>query len=204
MTIGTLYNAANVAVGQAAVLFAPDGTALPAFSATVPSMTDPFDASAFTGMAPVPWVTCGATDQGWKFGANKSISEINIEEQSTPVNQEITSQKVTIDGTLSEDISATLALAISMQSTIVVPGSAMPGHTNLVLSDTVAVYAVCLLTTNSLGLPRWIYAPRWTQLSNTSVDFRRAAAKHMYPVSFATICAPSLIQIIDFTAKATA
>lgn len=46
--IGDLYDAANVVVGQAAVMVAPKFTALPTFSATVPNMTDPFD--------PTPWV----------------------------------------------------------------------------------------------------------------------------------------------------
>jgi hypothetical protein len=40
--IGDLYNAANVVVGQAAVLVAPAFTPLPTISATVPNMSDPF------------------------------------------------------------------------------------------------------------------------------------------------------------------
>ena len=45
--IGDLYNAANVKVGQAAVLVAPGGTALPTITASVPNMADPFSL--------VPW-----------------------------------------------------------------------------------------------------------------------------------------------------
>jgi hypothetical protein len=46
--IGDLYNANNVKVGQAAVMIAPNLTPLPAISATVPVMSDPFSVAPWT------------------------------------------------------------------------------------------------------------------------------------------------------------
>jgi hypothetical protein len=46
--IGDLYDANNVVVGQAACMVAPKNTPLPAFTATVPSQTDPFDLTPWT------------------------------------------------------------------------------------------------------------------------------------------------------------
>lgn len=292
MTIGQLYNAGNVVVGQAAAFFAPLNTPLPTISATVPNINDPFDPTPFTsysfligsvtsvifsfnatagssltiagttatlidtnitailtaaGLAPsatdvivtanaaangynilfsprilqagvltyVPtggaassltgplWAPCGATDQGWKFDASKSTQSITIEEQSTPVATTITSQSVSIAGSLSEDIAQTLALAFNMTSVKTAAATTNPAYTTLSLTDTVLQYAVCLVSTNVPGLVRWTYAPAWTQLTNSSADFRRASAKRMYPVSFETVCATNLIQILEFTSAHT-
>lgn len=60
-----------------------------------------------------------------------------------------------------------------------------------------------LVTSNADDFPRWIYAPKWSQLSETSTSFRRAADKRMYPVAFQTLCKPSQIQVIEFTEAAT-
>lgn len=282
MTIGQLYNAANVVVGQAACYFAPANTALPTISATVPNIADPFDPTPFTSysfivgsatsvvftynavsatsltlagttaslvqanvrtipalaaaivtanatttgynivLPPVAlqngvltyvptggsgsslvgplWTPCGATDQGWKFGANKSTQSITIEEQSTPVATTVTSQSISIAGSLSEDIAQTLAVAFNMLAAKTAAATTNPAYTTLTLTDTPLLYAVCLVSSNAPGLVRWTYAPVWTQLTNSSADFRRASAKHMYPVSFETVCATNQIQILDFTA----
>src|SRR4051812_14079165 len=98
MAIADLYDANNVVVGQAATFFAPKDTALPALTGF--NLADPFDDAFFTGPT---WSPCGATDQGWTFGADKSTQTINIEEQSTPVATTLTSQSVSIAGSLSED-----------------------------------------------------------------------------------------------------
>lgn len=146
------------------------------------------------------WTPVGATDQGWKYGTSKSVQTIDIEEQSTPVSMAINTQSVTYDGALSEDISRTLALAFNATMSVVAPATLTPGYDNLVLTDTVLYYAVCLVAQHYNGMPRWQYAPKCSQLSSTSVDFRRANAKRMYPVQFATLCKPSQIRTINFTA----
>lgn len=162
------------------------------------------DASAGTAsVAGGLWTPVGATDQGWKYGTNKSVQSIAIEEQSTPVGQAINTQSVTIDGSLSEDISRTLVLAYNALLTQNAATADTPGYEDIALTDIVQYYAVALLTNNFNGLPRWIYAPKWTQLTNTSTDFRRSAAKRMYPVQFATVCKPGQIIVRNFTSAPT-
>ena len=276
MTIGTLYDANNVIVGQAALFVAASGTALPDVS--LANLADPFDpapfmsysatvaasssytlsyggqatstltdtstaaaietalaalstvgtgnvtvtgtgtaytvlfdeqvagqtltATATTGTATLTgglWTPVGATDQGWKFGTNKNTQDTTIEEQSTPVGQSITTQNVTFQGALSEDISRTLALAWNAYLTKVAAATGKPGYDQLALTDDVLTYAVCLITNHVNGMPRWIYAPKCSQLSQSSTDFRRAAGKRMYPVTFTTLCKPSEIVTLNFT-----
>lgn len=170
------------------------------------SVRQPVTVNASAGTATLTgglWTPAGATDQGWKYGTNKSVQDISIEEQSTPVSQAINTQAVTYEGALSEDISPTLAMAYNAVLTSTAPTSSDPGYDKLVLTDDVLYYAVCLVTKHFNGMPRWIYAPKCSQLSNASTDFRRANAKRMYAVSFATLCKPSEIEIINFTAAAT-
>jgi hypothetical protein len=191
--IGDLYDVNNVVVGQAAVVFAPEGTPPPAPTDAV--LNDPFDLTIWA-----EFVACGATDQGWKFATNKSTTTIAIEEQSTPVATTISSQAITLEGSLSEDVSATLALAYNATVATTAPGVSAGGYDQLTLEDVPIYYAAALLTNSAEGFVRWIYAPKWTQLSNASTDFRRSSAKRMYPVTFSTVCAPSDIIIINFTA----
>lgn len=199
MAIGDLYDANNVVVGQAAVFTAAAGTALPALSGF--NTTDPFDEAFFTSP---DWAPVGATEQGWQLGASKNTQTINIEEQSTPVATTITSQSITIAGSLSEDITRTLALAMNATSAATAASSTTPGYDTLTPSDTPINYAVAMVTTNAEGFGRLIYAPKWTQLGNISTAFRRAAGQRLYAVNFSTVCKPSEIQVVNFTAAKTA
>jgi hypothetical protein len=145
------------------------------------------------------WLPCGATDQGWQFGAAKSTQSINIEEQSTPVAMTVTSQQVTLAASLSEDITRTLNLALNAQNTTTAPATGVAGFDTVTLTDTVLTYAVAMVSANPEGFGRIVYAPQWTQLANASVNLRRASDKRMYGVQFETVCATNLIQIINFT-----
>lgn len=168
---------------------------------------DTLTASAFTGgtghLAGGLWTPTGATDQGWQYATNKSTQAIQIEEQSTPVGETITTQGVTLQGSLSEDITRTLALAYNATVTSTAATDDDPGYDEIALTDTILYYAVLLVTTNAEGNPRWIYAPKWSQLAETSTAFRRAADKRMYPVAFQTLCKPGQIVVIEFTEPAT-
>jgi hypothetical protein len=197
VTIGQLYNADNVVVGQAAALFSPAGTAFPA--ATALNLADPFDLTPWTTADP-GWIPCGATDQGWSFTANKSTTDITVEEQSPPVVTTMGSQAISVDGALSEDISITLALALNMTKTVHAPTVTDPGYDELTLTDDVINYAFALIMANNLGYPRVLEIPNVVQLSNSQTAMRRAAAKRMYPASFKSNCATDLIKIINITA----
>lgn len=161
-----------------------------------------FTSQITTGTAAITgglWTPVGATDQGWKFGANKTSQSINIEEQSTDVAQTISKQVVTIEGSLSEDISSVLALAFNATISRTAAAVGNPGYDLVTPTDLVQYYAVALLTQHVNGMPRIVYAPKWSQLTNTSVTFRRAAAKRMYPAVFTTACQTNQIGIYNFT-----
>lgn len=197
MAIGALYNADNVVVGQAAVFFGTAQTPLPDLADW--NATDPFDLTFWAA----PFVPCGATDQGWQFGADKSTQTITIEEQSTPVAVTLTSQSVSFSGALSEDVSATLALALNANVDATVASASSPGFDLLTLSDEPIRYSAAMVMQNAEGFGRIIYAPEWTQLGNASVSFRRAADKRMYPVQFETVCKTSDIKVYNFSAAKT-
>lgn len=195
--IGALYDANNVVVGQAAVATAAEGTALPDLDTF--NTADPFDET----FAPSPaWAWVGATEQGWQLGADKSTQTINIEEQSTPVGMTLTSQAVSLQGNLSEDITKTLVLAMNATAVATAAATGSPGYDTIKLSDVPKYYAVLAVTTNAEGFGRIIYAPKWTSLGNVSASFRRAAGQRLYGVNFQTVCNTSDIEIINFTAAA--
>lgn len=149
------------------------------------------------------WTSVGATEQGWQLGADKSTQTINIEEQSTPVDTTITSQALSIQGSLSEDISRTLALTLNATVTKVAPTATVGGYDDIALSDIPIYYAVAMVTTNAEGFGRIIYAPKWTSLGNVSAAFRRAAGQRLYGASFATVCQTNQIRILNFTSGDT-
>lgn len=200
MTISALYNASNVVVGQAAVYFGVNNLAMPAL--TLWNAADPFDPAFFA--TPVGWTKSGATDQGWQLAVDKSTQTVNIEEQSTPVATTITSQNVTVSGSLSEDVTQTLTLALNATSAPTAAAPTTPGYDLITLTDTPVYYAMMMVTVNDKGFGRLIYAPSWSQLSNPNVSFRRAADKRMYAVGFQTVCPTNLIKIYNFTAAKTA
>lgn len=200
MPIGDLYDANNVVVGQAAVIFAPANTALP--DPTTAVMTDPFSLTPFNTV-PGTWTPCGATDQGWKFSAKKDTTEVNVEEQSTPVATNITKQTVALEGALSEDVSATLALVLNATTTATAAGAGTPGYDSITIQDAPVHYAAVLLTSNDKGFPRWIYIPDCVSLNDAEVSFRRASDKRMYNCVFSSVCNIDLIQVINFTAVGT-
>lgn len=144
------------------------------------------------------WASCGATEQGWQLGADKSTQTINIEEQSTPVDTTLTSQAISLQGSLSEDITKTLNLALNATSTRVAPTTLIGGYDDLALQDVPLYYAVGLVTSNAEGMGRIIYAPKWTSLGNVSTAFRRAAGQRLYAVSLATVCQTNQIRVLNF------
>lgn len=201
MTIGKLYDADNVVVGQAATVFAQSKT--PAPDPTKVNMNDPFDLTPWNSGASKPWTECGATDQGWTFSADKNTSTINIEEQSTPVATSISDQTVTIQGSLSEDITRTLTLVLNATSTSTAATASSPGYDVVTLSDQIIHYAVGMMMTNAAGFVRWIYIPEAVSVSNAETSFRRASDKRMYPCTFTSTCEIGDIKIFNFTDKKT-
>jgi hypothetical protein len=155
------------------------------------------------------WFPIGATDAGWSFVSNKTTQEINIEEQSTPVMTTISTQTLSIQGDMAEDVYPTLAMAYNMTAglnqaaTATATAAALPGYHLLTPTDTPILYAVCLIMSNATNpkygnTPRWIYIPVATCLANATAAFRRATAKRMYTVDFTSVCPIGNIAIYNF------
>jgi hypothetical protein len=143
------------------------------------------------------WVPVGGTDQGWKFGAAKTTQDITIEEQSSPVMTTINSQKFTIEGVMSEDISRTLVVALNMTNGYTAAATGQAGYETMAMTDTPLQYAVALLMANQVNRPRWVYIPAATCLANVDVSLRRSSAKRMYSASFSSICPTTSIKIYN-------
>jgi len=143
------------------------------------------------------WTPVGATDQGWKFGSNKSTQPINIEEQSANVKTTMTTQVFTVEGVAAEDISRTLAIVYNMYITMVASGVGMAGYERMNLTDDILEYAVALIMANKAGYPRWLYVPSTTCLGDVDTTLRRASAKRMYNAVFTSDCDISAIQLLN-------
>lgn len=148
------------------------------------------------------WNPVGATDQGWKFAANKSPNDINIEEQSASIATTLGSQKITVEGALSEDIEDTLAVVYNMTVQYVAAATGVPGYSELTLTDNVMDYALALIMANKDKRPRILYIPSVVSLSNAETTLRRASAKRMFPAVFSSTCATEEIKIVNITAPA--
>lgn len=161
--------------------------------------------TALTGGAlvvtPPAWSACGATEQGWAVNYTPTVQDINIEEQPTPVGQQVTTSKLEFVANLAEDTVASLQLALSAAATIQAPDATHFGKTTLTLQPTLPQLAVALETQNAKGLPRRYYIPVATCATNVGQTFRRAAASRMVPVTFTSVCDLSAIQIVEITAN---
>jgi hypothetical protein len=190
------------------------------FSIAIPQRAMPghWQIATQTGITPTPsstsftitdakWLPIGATDAGWSFVSNKTTTEINIEEQSTPVLTTVTTQTLSIQGDMAEDVWPTITAAFNMVNNFHAPTASAagppvvvgaPGYHLLTPTDTVLTYAVALIMQNHLGYPRWLYIPQATCLANATAAFKRASAKRMYTVDFASVCPINQIAMYDF------
>jgi hypothetical protein len=199
----TIAAAANVGVGNVIVNAIAGGFSL-LFNGSLGAVN--ITLSAQTGgpatiTLPV-WLPAGATDQGWSFTGTKQTQDITVEEQSSPAGVTMTTQSVSIAGTLAEDVMQSWQWAFNGQKLVTAAASGQPGKTRIVLSDTIARYAVCLETQNKFGMARRVYIPDCVCLDSPNVGFRRAANKRMLAVSFRSVCNINQIWVDEFTAAA--
>lgn len=195
---GSLYNVNNVKVGVASGYIAPWN---PVTKQPAPLVVDTsvlFDPTLWLAGT---WLVAGATDQGWKLSVNSNTQVIDIEEQSSPADVEVTTREIKIEAALSEDTLQSMKWAYGSGNIVVTaPGTGQPGKSVLTLDDGLTYYTVALETQNTFGLARRIYVPKCVAATSVDTAFRRAAAKRMYPISFSSVCKPSEIQIVEITA----
>lgn len=191
---GSLYNADNVVVGQAVLLLSP----WVAGAVVTPPLADAV--ALFTDPPAAPWVSAGATSEGFKANVATSVNDVNIEEQSTPVGQTVTAKKVTFSAALAEDSLEAMRMSWggSVITTIVAAAGVAPKRT-MTLDDNMQYYTGTLEMRNQTGFARRIYVPKLAVSGSGDVAFRRAAGPRLHPVTFSSVCKPTDIQIVDLT-----
>lgn len=195
---GSFYNADNVVVGHAMLMLTPwiKGTV-----AALPADVTPLFAPA--NAAWVSWVSAGATNEGFKVNVETSVTQITIEEQSTPVGETVESKAIGIEAVLAESTMESMKYAWGGGAiTATAAASAQPGKETMSLTDDVQYYTAVLETRNYNGMARRIYIPKGSMTGSGEVTFRRAADKQMFPVRLASLCKPSEIVIVDILAAA--
>lgn len=191
----------NVGAGKTQVTTPSTGVFVVLFDSSLGSVS--LSVTASTGTAPQVtsglWLPAGGSEQGWTYNAQKSTQDITIEEQSTPVGVQVTSQQVNIAGTLAEDVMQSWQWALNAIKTVTAQGVGQPGKTELTVSDNLVHYAVALEMANRFGLPRRAYIPDTVAVENVAIAFRRAAAQRMIPIGFRSVCATNLIRVQEIT-----
>lgn len=149
------------------------------------------------------WSYVGATDQGVTLTFNPSMSNLQIEEQVTPVASLVSTATYQITLSMAEETINNINLAYGNAGvqtlTAANVGSNQPAKTVLNLSSNFQNLAAAVLGTNPLGYPRVFYVPKVNSAGQVQTAFRRAADKRMYPVTLNALCNLNQIQIIDIT-----
>lgn len=196
---GTLYDANNVAVGFA-TLYTKPWTPGATFT-KMPDSTPLFDVEDWETAG---WAVAGATNEGFKINAEASTTTISIEEQSTPVNEELEAKSVAIEAALAEDTLNSMSMAWG-GSTVVdtAAGVGQPAKSTMTLINEIKYVIACLEMKNALGFPRRIYVPKMSLFGSGETSFRRSAEKRLYPIRLNSLCKPTEIEIVEITAAAT-
>jgi hypothetical protein len=149
------------------------------------------------------WSYVGATDQGVSLTFNPSMSNLQIEEQVTPIASLVSTATYQVTLSMAEETINNINLAYGNGGTITQTaaniGTNQPAKSVLALSSNFKTLACAVLGANSLGYPRVFYIPKVNSAGQVQTAFRRAADKRMYPVTLNTLCDLSQIQIIDIT-----
>lgn len=171
------------------------------YSSTVTATLTGLTGGAGAAITVSPWKAAGATEQGWQVNYNPNVQNINIEEQPTPVDSQVTDAVLTFVANLSEDVVESWILALSATATVQAPDTTHFGKTTLALQNALPRVTAALETKNSKGMPRRYYVPSMTVAANVGTNFRRAAQQRLIPVTFTSVCDLSAIQIVEITAN---
>lgn len=187
--IGAFYDADKVEVGSAAGFISPVGTADPDDSVTV------FDPAVWT----TPWVPAGATEQGWQVNWNPTTERKYIDEQQTPVDEQMTEATLQFVANLAEDTVNSWQYALNADKTLVVASTGVAPKTILTPSRVLKRYKVVLETQSTDDYPvRWI-VDEMTCAVNVGASFRRATGMRLIPVTFTSVCPLDGIQRVEIT-----
>lgn len=171
----------------------------------------PADTVALGGLWPSSWVAIGATKEGVTAEFQRTVTDIMIEEQNTPVDQKTATAHFNFTAILSEDTFETMQLAYGGGTiTTTAAATGVKGKKTLVLSEELQYIAVGL---ESFGAPRtgmtggevpWrrILVPKVASSAQIQTPYRRAASQRLYPVTFTSLSAISTMTIVELNASA--
>lgn len=189
------YNVINVLYGTGILMTAPPATAMP-------SDQNLGVASAWISAG---WAYVGATEQGVSITFNPKTTDINIEEQPTPVAVPVDTADFQITTSLAEETLTNISLAYGNggQITVTAAGASQPGKSVLTLSTNFASMAAAIIGKNQLGFARVLSVPGVMSAGQVKTDYRRSASARMYPLTLNAVCNFTQISWTDLTAVAT-
>src|SRR6185437_974828 len=110
------------------------------------------------------WSYAGATDQGVTLTFNPSMSNLQIEEQVTPIASLVSTATYQVTLSMAEETINNINLAYGAGGTITTTapnvGTNQPGKTVLNLSSNFKSLACAILGANQQGYPRVFYVPK--------------------------------------------
>jgi len=180
------------------------GTGVMYTAAASQSMPADIDLGDSTKWGPAGWSYIGATDQGVSITFTPRMTEIMIEEQPIPVAEIVETATFTVETSFAEETLKTINLAYGNGGTIttVAQGVGQPGKQILTLSTNFQQVAVAVLGRNQYGYPRIFYIPIMVSSGTVKTDFRRAAAKRMYPATFSSLVNLNQCTVTDILSPA--
>jgi hypothetical protein len=169
----------------------------------------PADTVALGGLWTSPWRAIGATKEGVTGRFSRTVQNITIEEQMTPVDQKTTGSQFTFTAQLSEDTLDTIRDAYGGGTiTTIAAATSVKGKKKLVIGDELSYIAIGFETfaTPRAGLTetpwRRLVIPKVSSAAEVETPYRRAESQRVYPVTFTSLVPISAIEIYELNADA--
>ena len=163
----------------------------------------PADTATLGAAWPSPWTPVGATESGLAFDFKRTVDNIMIDEQVTPVDSRTKSLAFTINITLSEDTIATMLLAYGGGGITTIPASSgVAGVQVLQVATDLTYFSFGFEGVNAYGRARRVMVPITVSNGNAKTTYQRAKKQREYATVFESLVAPELVVIRDVTAAA--
>lgn len=153
-------------------------------------------------VVPTPYIPAGGTEQGWQVNWNPTTADIRIDEQPTPVDEQLETAVLQFVANLAQDTLTNWGIALNADKTVIAPASGVFGKTRLNPNSVLKRYKVFLETQSDLDMPRRFKVPLMTCAGNVGAQFKRSGTQRLIPVTFTSICNFSEIDISEITAAA--
>jgi hypothetical protein len=189
------YNAANVLTGPAKMF-------TQVYNPSIPPAV-PADTATLGALWPAPWTPIGATETGLAFDFKRTVDNIMIDEQVTPVDSRTKSLAFTLVVDLSEDTISTMMLAYGGGGITTIPAaSGQAGVQILQVATDLTYFSFGFEGLNAFGRARRVMVPISVSNGNAKTTYQRAKKQRAYQTSFESLVAPEQVVIRDITADA--